>query len=81
MTDTSKIREHMDVTCSCGTRLGKVDHLDGDKLKLTKNDPAAGGKHHWVPLDWVESVDRQVHLTKNSEEAMAEWEEEATVRA
>ena len=81
MTDTTSIREKMEVICSCGTRLGKVDHVDGDTIKLAKNDPNSGGIHHWVPLDWVESVDRQVHLTKNSEEAMAEWEEEATVRA
>jgi len=77
MTDTSKIKGQMDVVCSCGTRIGKVDHVDGDMLKLAKNDPTSGGKHHWVPLDWVDGVDgKTVRLNKNSEEAQAQWEEE-----
>lgn len=77
MTDNANIREHMDVVCSCGTSLGKVDHLDGDRIKLTRSDPSAGGKHHWVPMDWVEKVDgSRVLLNKNSEEEMADWEEE-----
>jgi hypothetical protein len=78
MTDTMKIRDKMDVICSCGTRLGKVDHLDGDMIKLAKNEPLSGGKHHWVPLDWVETVDEHVHIRKNSKEAQREWEEELT---
>jgi hypothetical protein len=76
MTDTSKIRDKMDVVCSCGTKIGKVDHLDGSSIKLTRSDPTAGGKHHWVPLDWVERVDEQVHISKNSEDATAGWKEE-----
>lgn len=76
MNDTTKIRERMDVICSCGTKLGTVDHLDDERIKLTKSDPSAGGRHHWVPMDWVESVDDKVHLSLNSEEAMADWEEE-----
>ena len=75
-TETTEIRDGMDVICSCGTRLGKVDHVDGDMIKLAKNDPDSGGVHHWVPLDWVDHVDRQVHITKNSVEARDEWEED-----
>lgn len=77
MTDTTKIREHMDVVCSCGTRLGAVDRMDGDRIKLTKSDPSAGGRHHWVPMDWVEKIDgNRVLLNKNSEEARADWDED-----
>jgi len=75
MTDTKKIQDHMDVICSCGKRLGRVDHVDGDMIKLTKNDSATGGKHHWVPLDWVDHVDQKVHLNRNSEEAVRDWSE------
>ena len=32
------IREHMDVYGSCGNFLGKVDHVEGDSIKLTKSD-------------------------------------------
>jgi hypothetical protein len=35
---------------------------DPNQIKLTKTDPAAGGKHHLVPADWVERVDAHVHL-------------------
>ena len=34
MNATSDIREHMQVVASHGTPLGKVDHLDGDRIKL-----------------------------------------------
>jgi hypothetical protein len=76
MTNVANIKDHMDVFCSCGKRLGRVDHVDGDMIKLTKNDPESGGKHHWIPLDWVERVDRKVYLNRDSEEAESEWKEE-----
>jgi len=73
MTDTSKINEHMEVIASCGTRVGKVDHVEGNSIKMTKSDPTAGGKHHFIPSDWVEKVDQHVHLKKNSAEVFKEW--------
>jgi hypothetical protein len=73
------IAEHMEVMASCGTRVGKVEQVVGHSLKLTKNDSQAGGKHHYIPLDWVQRVDRQVHLNKNSEDVMREWTAEAVV--
>jgi hypothetical protein len=81
MTDTNNIREHMAVVGSCGNRLGTVDHLDGNSIKLTKNDPKAGGQHHWVPLDWVEKVDQTVHLNKDCDAAMREWRTSPDSRA
>jgi hypothetical protein len=76
MVATEKIRDHMDVICSCGGRLGTVDHVEGDAIKLTRNDPEAGGRHHWIPLEWVDHVDHQVHLNRNSMDAERDWEEE-----
>lgn len=76
MTNTSNIREHMEVIASCGKHVGEVDHLDGNQIKMTKNDPAAGGKHHFIPMDWVERVDQHVHLKKNSEEVFKNWKTE-----
>jgi hypothetical protein len=32
---TADIREHMDVYASCGTKVGRVDHVEGDRIKLT----------------------------------------------
>jgi len=72
MADTSSIREHMPVFGSCGNRLGDVDHVEGNSIKLTKNS-SPDGKHHYIPMDWVEEVDDKVHLNKNCGEAKKDW--------
>ena len=77
MVNATNICEHMDVVASCGTRVGTVDKVEGSSIKLAKNDPKAGGLHHWVPMDWVSAVDKTVHLNKNSEEAMRDWKSES----
>ncbi|MGD9839621.1 MAG: DUF2171 domain-containing protein [Afipia sp.] len=64
MADVSKIKEHMDVIDSAGKNIGKVDHLEGtDKIKLTKAS-SPDGKHHFVPVAWIDHVDTHVHLNK-----------------
>ncbi|TGV64253.1 DUF2171 domain-containing protein, partial [Mesorhizobium sp. M00.F.Ca.ET.158.01.1.1] len=42
MTDTSKIREHMEVVGADGVHIGKVDKVDGQRIKLTKADSGEG---------------------------------------
>jgi hypothetical protein len=74
MVDSAKITEHMEVLGSDGAHIGTVDHMDGsDRIKLTKTDPKAGGEHHFIPLAWVDHVDRHVHLNKSSQDAFAQW--------
>lgn len=69
-----KIVEHMEVLGSDGKHVGTVDHLEGvNQVKLTKTDPAARGRHHFIPVDWIDHIDDKVHLTKSSEDAMREW--------
>ena len=69
-----KSAEHMEVVGSDGEHVGTVDHLEGvNQIKLTKNDPASKGTHHFIPVDWVEHVDEKVHLTKTSAEAFEQW--------
>lgn len=76
MVNKSEIKEHTQVVASCGTQVGVVDHLDGERIKLAKSDPKAGGKHHYIPLEWVDKVDaNKVVLTKNSEEVFSGWQE------
>jgi hypothetical protein len=70
---TADIREHMDIYASCGTKIGKVDHLEGDSIKLTKND-SPDGQHHRIPLDWVAKVHDHIHLKKNHKEVQGEWQ-------
>lgn len=69
----STIREHMDVIGSCGMKLGRVDHVEGSELKLTKTD-SPDGQHHMIPMSWVDHVDEHVHLTKSCGQAQAEWQ-------
>lgn len=66
------IREHMDVYASCGTKVGKVDHVEGDSIKLTKND-SPDGQHHFVPTAWIDHIDSHVHLNKNADETRRNW--------
>jgi len=76
MVNKSEIKEHTQVVASCGTHVGVVDHLDGERIKLAKSDPESGGKHHSIPLEWVDKVDaNKVVLTKNHEEVFAGWQE------
>ena len=70
---TADIREHMAVYGSCGNLLGKVDHVKGSEIKLTKND-SPDGEHHIIPLSWVAKVHDHIHLNKNCAEAKAEWQ-------
>ena len=72
MTSTSNIREHMPVFGSCGNKLGDVDHVEGDQIKLTKSS-SSDGKHHFSPANWVEKVDDAVRLSKDCGEAKREW--------
>jgi hypothetical protein len=62
MADASNIREHMEVLGPDGSHVGTVDKVEGDRIKLTNNDPAAGGEHHYVGLDQVASADTAVRL-------------------
>lgn len=73
MTPTN-IKEHAEVLGSDGRHVGTVDHIDGGQIKLTKNDPAANGQHHFIPVAWVSSSDdRSVRLNKPAADAMRQW--------
>jgi len=67
-----QIQEHMEVVCSANMRVGRVDHVEGDHIKLTKND-SPDGKHHTVPLSMVSHVDDKVHLNKHCSDVKREW--------
>lgn len=72
--DPSRIKEHWEVIGSDTKHVGTVDKVEGQSIKLTKNDPAAGGEHHSIPLDWVGTADAgKVSLKKTGDEAMASW--------
>ncbi len=67
------IKEHMEVYASCGTKIGKVDHVEGDSIKLTKND-SPDGQHHRIPLSWVAKVHEHIHLDRDHKEVQSQWQ-------
>jgi len=67
---TGQIREHMPVVCSEGGQFATVDHVEGNAIKLTKDNT---GQHHYIPTDWVERVDQHVHIDRPGKQAMREW--------
>jgi hypothetical protein len=70
------IKEHMNVVASCGKKVGVVDRVEGSTIKLTRND-SPDGQHHFIPTGWVQRVDNQVHLRKNSQETEQGWKTDA----
>lgn len=71
-----RVTEHMEVLGSDGEHLGTVDKVRGDRILLTRSDPAAGGHHHSIPSRWIDTVDGKVTLRKTAAEAKAAWKEE-----
>ena len=66
-------QEHQEVVGSDGEHVGKVDHVRGERIILTKSDRDAGGHHHSIPSSWVESVDEKVTLNRTADQAHNEW--------
>lgn len=55
---------------SPGVHIGTVDNVDGNYIKLKKND-SADGRHHWIPLSWVDKTDsKTVYLNKTQHEVI-----------
>ena len=73
MIEASQIREHMEVRAADGSHVGTVDHMEGEsRIKLTRTD-SEDGRHHLIPLDWVDHVDAHVHLNRNAEDVKRDW--------
>jgi hypothetical protein len=80
MFDKSQIREHAEVIGADGARVGTVDRVEGDRIKLTKADSGMGahkGHHHYIPLALVADIEAgKVRLSANADVAVS-FEEEA----
>ena len=84
MADLTQIKEHMEVIGADGVHVGTVDHVDGDRIKLTKADSGAGfeggahqGHHHYISGGLVAEVEgNKVRLSANANVAVT-FEEEA----
>ena len=86
MTDLSQIKEHMEVIGADGVHVGTVDHVEGDRIKLTKKDSGAdveegqgshAGHHHYISQGLIAGVEGdKVRLSANADVAVSFEEEE-----
>lgn len=80
MTDPNQIREGMEVIGADGVRIGTVDRIEGDRIKLTRKDSGEGrhkDHHHFLSIGLVADVEgEQVRLSANSDVAVQFEEEE-----
>ncbi|HEX6783568.1 MAG TPA: DUF2171 domain-containing protein [Sphingomicrobium sp.] len=69
----------MEVIGADGVHLGTVDHVQGDRIKLTRKDSGIGHEqhHHYVPRGLVAEVEGdRVRLSANADVAADLFEEE-----
>ena len=83
MASFTDIREHMEVIGADGVRIGTVDKIEGDRIKLTRHDSGMAHQdhHHYLPKGLVAEVeDDIVRLSANGDVVAALFEEEADGR-
>jgi hypothetical protein len=73
--EKTQIRQHMQVRGSDGQPIGKVDKLEGNRIKLTKNSINGQGEHRYIDFDAVMSVKGDIlRLDKTAEAAEREFQ-------
>ena len=80
MSGLDDIREHMQVIGADGVPVGTVDHVEGDRIKLTRKDSGFGsheGHHHYISRGLVAAIEGDVvRLSANADVAAELFEEE-----
>jgi len=80
MADISQVKEHMVVVGADGARVGIVDKVEGDRIKLTRDSSPAGrhaGHHHYLSKGLVATIEGNfVRLSSNADVALLFEEEE-----
>lgn len=80
MIDISTIKEHSEVIGADGVHVGTVDSVEGDRIKLIRQDSGEGshrGHHHYISLALVSGIeDNRVRLSANANVAVTFEEEE-----
>jgi hypothetical protein len=81
MSGFEDVREHMEVIGADGVHVGTVDRIDGDRIKLIKEDSGQGdhqGHHHFISRGLVADVEGdKVRLSANADVAVT-FEEEGS---
>ncbi len=80
MVSLSEIKEHAEVIGADGVHVGTVDRVEGDRIKLTKQDSGQGshkGHHHYVSHGLVATIEGDtVRLSANADVAVTFEEEQ-----
>ena len=65
MSSLEEIREHMQVIDAEGAPVGVIDHIEDNRIKLTRTSSSAGvgdhaGHHHFIPKGLVADVEGDI---------------------
>ena len=71
MADLARIQPHMEIVGADGARLGTVDSVEGDRIKLTRADSGSHRRHHhYISGGLVAAVEgNEVRLSANADNA------------
>ena len=70
MVDLTQIQEHAEVIGADGVHVGTVDHVDGQRLKMTKKD-SSDEHHHYIDGGLIADIeDGKVRLSANADVAI-----------
>src|SRR4051812_19455860 len=71
MADLSRIQPHMEIIGADGARLGTVDSVEGDRIKLTRPDSGSHRHHHhYISGGLVAGIEGdKVRLSANADNA------------
>ena len=70
MVDSSKIKSQAEIIGADGVHVGTVDHVEGDRIKLTKRD-SSDHRHHWISLGLVAEIEGpKIRLSANADVAV-----------
>lgn len=78
MADLSNIRPQMEIVGADGARVGTVEKVEGNRLKMTKQDSGShSNHHHYISGGLVATVEgNKVRLTANADAAVLLEEEQ-----
>lgn len=78
MADLNLIKEHMEIIGADGVHIGTVDHVEGDRIKMTRADSGShGDHHHYFSGGLIAAVEgNQVRLSAAGSAALLLEEEE-----
>jgi hypothetical protein len=71
MADLSQVQPHMEIIGADGARLGTVDSVEGDRIKLTRPDSGSHRHHHhYISGGLVAGIEGdKVRLSANADNA------------